>query len=151
MIVAVGCYTPKKADKHLTKAMDKFPEKVAKVCTKEYPCKPGKTDTIEKVYYDLIEVECPDMTSVKYDTIEKEVIKTITKTIKVPVKVPAKEIVITKYIIDSAYNKVIQSELEKCKLEKEVNKDRSKSRMTIIWALVALVCLLITYIAIRKK
>ena len=149
LIVMVGCYTPKKADKHLAKAMSEYPEKVAGICKDEFPCKPGKTDTLEKVYYDLIEVECPPeyIEVVKSDTIEKIKTKVVTKL----VKVPSKEIVITKYIIDSALVKVYQSEADKAKMDAALCKDRNKSRMNIIWALIAVVCLLTALLFIKHK
>ena len=151
LIVMVGCYTPQKADKHLAKAMTKYPQKVAGLCKDKYPCKPGKTDTIEKVYYDLIEVECPDMTSVRYDTIEKEVVKVITKTIKVPVKVPAKEVIITQYLVDSALVDFYKIKYEELLKDARKCESSQKSRLNIIWALIALVCLLVAWLVIKHR
>lgn len=150
LIVAAGCYTPKKADKQLAKAMSEYPEKVAGVCKKEYPCKPGKTDTLEKVYYDLIEVECPEYPII-YDTIIDTITKVKDKIKYVTVKVPSKETIITKYIIDSALVKVYQSKYEECKKEADKWKYKVKSRMTWIWALIALVILLAAWLILKHR
>lgn len=148
-IVAAGCYTPKKADKQLAKAMNEYPEKVAFLCKEEYPCKPGKTDTIEKVYYDLIEVECPDYPLPV--EIQDTVTKVETKTRIVKVQVPAREVVITKYIVDSALVKVYQSKYEVCVKETDKWKYKVKSKMNWVWALLALVVILGSWLALKYK
>ena len=148
-IVAAGCYTPKKADKQLAKAINEYPEKVAKVCKDEFPCKAGKTDTLEKVYYDLIEVECPDYPIPTTDTIRDTIQTQRTKIVKV--QVPAKEIVITKYIIDSALVKVYQNQYEKVVKEADEWKYKVKSKMNWIWALLAVVILLSCWLIIKHR
>lgn len=148
-IAMVGCYTPRKADKHLAKAMDEYPEKVASICSKEYPCKPGKTDTIEKVYLDLIEVECPDYPVPTTDTIRDTIQTTRTKIVRI--EVPRKERVITKYIIDSSLVKVYTSKYEACAKEADMWKYKVKSKMNWIWALLALVIILSCWLIIKHR
>jgi len=148
-IVAAGCYTPKKADKQLAKASLQYPEKVASICSKEYPCKPGKTDTIEKVYLDLIEVECPDYPIPSKDTIRDTIQTTRTKIVKVEVQ--TKERVITKYIIDSSLVKVYSNKYEACAKEADMWKYKVKSKMNWIWALLALVVILSTWLILKHR
>lgn len=149
LVVMAGCYTPKKADKHLAKAMDEYPEKVAFLCKDEFPCKPGKIDTVEKVFYDLIEVECPDYpvpVQIR-DTVEK--VKEKVRVVKI--QVPGKERIITKYVIDSALVKVYQSKFESCTKEADQWKYKVKSKMNWIWALLALVVILASWLALKYR
>ena len=139
-----GCYTPKKADRQLDKVNDEYPEKIAALCTKEYPIK-YKRDTVTEVYYDLIEVECPEYVqetvhdTITYrDTIFTKVIKTL----------PAKVVTITKTVEDSAKIKVLTHELITAKNGHEKHKQASNNKF--MWILVAIIVGLVLYI-IKKK
>lgn len=151
LIVAAGCYTPKKADKQLAKAMDKYPEKVAELCKDEYPCKPGKSDTVEKVYYDLIEVECPDYPDAIHDTIRDTLKKESVRIIKVKVPVKGKETIITQYLVDSALVTFWQSQYKFILKKHDSYKDKYKSRMNWIWALIALCVILACWLILKYR
>lgn len=142
-----GCMTPKKADRQLSKIMDEYPDKVSIVCQDEFPCKPLKADTIEKVYYDLIEVECPEVTKVIKST------DTIIK--KVHVKIPSKERIIIKYIEDSAKIYQLSQALTDCKgkLDTCLNKKvviEKKSSNRLSWILILIIVSLLAYIVRRR-
>lgn len=96
-----GCYTAKKADKQISKALSHYPEKVAKIARNAFPCVETKADTIAIYKDSLIEIDCPDnYQDVIHDTIIQ---KSVTnKVVKVPINLPVKTIYITKIIEDSA-------------------------------------------------
>jgi hypothetical protein len=150
LVFLYGCYTAKDAQKDLNKVQEKHPQELAKVCKDKYPCLPKKTDTVEKVYYDLIEVECPEVyierdTFISKDTIYVKVLKTL----------PRKEIIVTKYIKDSAELQVALNQLAVCKQETEklkADNDRKKSIISngLIVSLSLLLALLV-YILMKKR
>lgn len=145
-----GCYTAKDAQRDLGKVQEKHPTELAKACKDKYPCLPKKTDTVEKVYYDLIEVECPEVYIEKRDTfISKDTIY-----VKVLKTLPRKEIIVTKYIKDSADLKVALDELAVCKQQTnklKADNDRKKSIISngLIVSLSLLLALLV-YILMKK-
>lgn len=151
LIVAAGCYTPKKADKQLAKAMSEYPEKVAGVCKDEFPCKPGKRDTVEKVYYDLIEVECPDYPDAVHDTIRDTLKQESIRIVKVKVPVQGKETIITQYLVDSALVKFWQSNYQKWQKESDKWQSKYKSRMNWVWALIALCVILACWLILKHR
>jgi hypothetical protein len=147
----MGCYSVKDAQKDLAKVGEKHPGELAKVCKDKYPCLPKKTDTVEKVYYDLIEVECPAVYIEKRDTfISKDTIfLRVTKTL------PRKEIIVTKYIKDSAELQVALNELAVCKQQTEKLKWDNERKGKIIGkgllVSLSLLLALLVYILMKKK
>lgn len=152
LVFLYGCYTSKDAQKDLSKVQEKHPEELAKVCKDKYPCLPKKTDTVEKVYYDLIEVECPGTVYIeKRDTI----ISKDTIYVKITKKVPSKEIIITKYIKDSAELQVALNQLADCKQQTEKLKWDNERKKSIIGkgllVSLSLLLALLVYILMKKK
>lgn len=147
-----GCYSAKDAQKDLAKVADKHPMELTKVCKDRFPCLPKKTDTVEKVYYDFIEVECPETIYIeKRDTfISKDTIY-----VKITKKVPSKEIIITKYVKDSAELQVALDQLAVCKQETEKLKwDNERKRGIISKGLLvslSLLLALLVYILMKKR
>lgn len=147
-----GCYSAKDAQKDLAKVADKHPMELTKACKDRFPCLPKKTDTIEKVYYDFIEVECPETiyiekrdTFISKDTIFKVVTKYAAK----------KEIIVTKYIKDSAelqaaLDRLAVCEQQSAKLKEDNNKKKNLIKSGLIVSLSLLLALLV-YILMKKK
>lgn len=144
LLICLGsCYTPKKANKDLNKANDKYPTEVAKFTRQHFPCITTdslyNTDTL----YKYLSVICPPDTSLT-DTIylDKIVNKTNIKTRTIAI--PSKTITITKRVEDSAQIKIIQSQLTIANqnLEKYRTSMEKKSEW-IKWLLIALIVSLI--------
>lgn len=139
----LGCYTPKKAEKQLSKAA-KYPDKVAAVCSQMFPIV-EHIDTVQNTEYDFIEIECEDR--VVY--VDKIKIDTIVKYVKRTVQVPGKTTIITKTLRDS-------SELFKLGLEiqnqlKEIETAKAKgNRMVTISKLLGLLLLLLLLLLFRN-
>lgn len=139
----LGCYTPKKAERQLSKAA-KYPEKVAQVCSKMFPVV-EHTDTLENTEYDFIEVMCED----KIVYVDKIKVDTVVKYVKRTVQVPGKTTIITKTVRDS-------SELYKLGVEvqnrlKEIEQEKAKGdRMVNISKLLGLLALLLLILLLRN-
>jgi hypothetical protein len=122
-----------------------------------FPCVTTKIDTVTRVEYDFVEIQCPGISNVKNDTLWI----TNTKTIKGPaVLVTQKEYnTITKTIKDSAA--IRSCELEVIKLNKDLdfyiednrklsNKVVAKNRW-IMWLIIALLCSILCNVILIKK
>jgi len=139
-----GCYTPKKAEMHLDKVNENYPEKIAELCSKQYPVR-LKHDTVTEVYYDLIEVECPEYVQ---ETVHDTVTYRDTIFTKVIKSLPSKVVTITKVVEDSAKIKVLMAALDKEKGKVVLIEKKVKDRF--LWVLLAIIGIL-TFILIKKK
>jgi hypothetical protein len=112
VLLLSACYSSKKAEKQVGKALLYYPEVVAKIARNAFPCKSGKIDTITKEK--MLMVDCPESDSIivyvndfGYKTIHDTI--RIKKTVKVPVKV--QDIMMYTYIEDSAKIKILQDQI----------------------------------------
>lgn len=147
MALLASCYSPKKAERQLARAI-KYPKITSAFCVNLYPIK-TKTDTLFLTEYDWIELDCPGL-MIKYDTITKKG-DTIFITKKVKVQQASKTVTITKTIIDSASNTYYRS-LNR-ELQNKLTKAESKLHKKGNWInilLFALVLLLLLLLIKRK-
>lgn len=154
-----GCYTEKKAQKQVDKAIKQKPKIAAETLRKAFPCI-TKIDTVVKVDtgYDFIEIQCPDQIEpvTKIDTI---VINKVTKNkVYLPgkiVKVGAQKetITITKLVRDSAEIYLLNKQIKDLTDGRIVDHQKIKNRNKwILWLLVALVIsLLFNFIKFNRK
>jgi hypothetical protein len=152
-----GCYTEKKAQKQVDKAVNKKPKIAAETLRKAFPCI-TKIDTVVKIDtgYDFIEIQCPDQAQpgTKIDTIY--INKKTTQKVYLPgkiTKVAAQKetITITKYIKDSAEIYLLQQaikdgEFTNSKLRKKLDK-----RNNLIISLLVALLLSITVNVLQWK
>lgn len=147
-ILMIGCYTEKKAQNQISKAVKKQPKIAAESLRKSFPCI-TKSDTIRQIDtgYDFIEIQCPDQVPAvtKIDTI---VINKVTKDkVYLPgkiVKVGAQKetITITKIVKDSAEIFLAQQQAKEC--SENVNRLQSKIEKRNTWIISFLIALLIS-------
>lgn len=153
LLIVVGCNPSRKLDK----LCHKYPQICANYCKDNLPCVTTKIDTVTKVEYDFIEIQCPGVENAKRDTIRV----TNTKTIKGPAVLVTQQKynTITKTIKDSAAIRSCELELISCnnkcndllqqnnKLE---NKVTAKNRW-IMWLIIALLLSIMCNIIQLKK
>ena len=153
LIIIVGCNPSRKLDK----LCHKNPQICANYCVDNLPCVTTKIDTVTRVEYDFIEIQCPGVENVKIDTIRV----TNTKTIKGPAVLVTQQQynTITKTIKDSAAIRSCELEVialnEKCKEitsqnVKLQNKVTAKNRW-IMWLIIALLCSILCNVIQLKK
>lgn len=153
LFILVGCNQSRKLDK----LCQKNPQICANYCEDNLPCLTTKIDTITKVEYDFIEIQCPGVENVKKDTIRL----TNTKIIKGPAVVVTeqKTNTIVKMIKDSASIRLCELEVialnEKCKEltsqnVKLQNKVTAKNRW-LMWLIIALLLSIMCNIIQLKK
>ncbi|CAB4148994.1 hypothetical protein UFOVP535_38 [uncultured Caudovirales phage] len=153
LIIIVGCNPSRKLDK----LCHKNPQICANYCKDNLPCVTTKIDTVTRVEYDFIEIQCPGVENVKIDTIRV----TNTKTIKGPAVLVTQQQynTITKTIKDSAAIRSCELEVialnEKCKEitsqnVKLQNKVTAKNRW-IMWLIIALLCSILCNVIQLKK
>ena len=141
----------------LDKLNAKHPQLLAKFCMDTFPCVTSKIDTVTRVEYDFIEIQCPGINNVKNDTIWL----TKNKTIKGPAVLVTQQQykTITKVIKDSAAIRSCELELISCNnkcndlLEqnrKLQNKVTTKNRW-IMWLIIAFLLTLIGNLIQLKK
>jgi hypothetical protein len=149
----ISCNPSRKLDK----LCHKYPQICANYCEDNLPCVTTKIDTVTKVEYDFIEIQCPGVENVKKDTIRL----TNTKIIKGPAVVVTeqKTNTIVKMIKDSASIRSCEFEVialnEKCKEltsqnVKLQNKVTAKNRW-IMWLIIALLLSIMCNIIQLKK
>jgi len=158
LLIAVTTWSCNPSEK-LDKLNKKHPELLANFCKDTFPCVTTKIDTITKVEYDFIEIQCPGIKNVKIDTFW--VTKNKTNFIKGPAVVVTeyKTNTITKVIKDSAAirsceftvtelnNKLNEINEKNRKLE---NKVTAKNRW-IMWLIIALLCSILCNVILIKK
>jgi hypothetical protein len=151
----ISCYTPNKATKQATKAIDKFPANVLPIFRGKFPCITLDVDTVYNWYDTTIFVDCSGIIlpytkdslswNKKNDTIKQ--ISIVKKIISLP------QITITKIIEDSSKIKEIKLELERTQfMEKICNENLldyqdkvkllegrlQKRKVWILWLIIAL-------------
>lgn len=142
----LGCYSPRKAEKQLSRAA-KYPDKVAAKCHDMFPVI-VKTDTVENTEYDFIEIEGQD----NYITIDKLRVDTLTKYVTRKVQVPAKVVTITHTVKDSTETYKLGVELQTWKEKARVGDAQAASYLKIAKMLAAILLLLILAIlSIKPK
>ena len=109
IVLCTSCYGPKQADKAINKAMAHYPEKVAALARKEWPCTTTKADTVVDYKDSVVYVDCPDTSKVVHDSLVEYV--AVKKIIKVPVHLPVETRYITTKIEDSAKIFLLNSKL----------------------------------------
>jgi hypothetical protein len=149
-----SCNPSKKLD-NLNK---KHPELLANFCKDTFPCVTTKVDTLTKIEYDFVEIQCPGYESAKIDTIW--LTKNKTQIIKGPTVVVTefKTNTITKVIKDSAAFKACEYSV--IELNKKLTESNDKNRKLenkvttknrwIMWLIIALL-LTIMYNIIQLK
>jgi hypothetical protein len=154
LLLITGCYTAKKAEQQTNKALLNYPVVVAKVARDAFPCITKASDTVTRIEYEYIDVDCPD-SIIKTELIPGDtVIRITTKTVRV--QVPAKTIYITKNIEDSAKIKLLVFNIEaKDKVilnqyNQIVKKDKKiTAKNKELWIYRSLLLLLVLYLCFR--
>lgn len=146
LLLLTGCYTQKKANKQLDRGFERWPALAAEKCRKTFPLTPVKSDTVESIVYDWIEIECPD--SVIITETKEGQTTIIRKKVTVTVERPDTTLIITKTVKDSADATIYRSQIGK--LEKKL-----KGAGRVNWFLggIAAVLLLLVFLIIflRRK
>jgi len=65
LILLISCNPSKKLDK----LNAKHPELLAKFCMDTFPCVTNKIDTVTKLEYDFVEIQCPGVEDYHIDTV----------------------------------------------------------------------------------
>jgi len=155
LILLISCNPSRKLDK----LNAKHPELLAKFCMDTFPCVTSKIDTVTKIEYDFIELQCPGYEPGNIDTIWLTHNKTQFVTGPTIVATEYKINTITKTIKDSAAAKSCELEIiklsEKCKEltsqnVKLQNKVTAKNRW-IMWLIIALLLSIMCNIIQFKK
>lgn len=142
-ILLISCNPSKQASRKVRKAYQLSPGQVAEFCALQYPASIKDGDTITKIEYDFIEVECPPIkepTDIEKDTVyitkKGSIIAGPTK-IKVRTEIVTKYV--TKYVKDSAQLASLGSQLKSCNDEsKEWSKKLDKRNNFLLWLIIAL-------------
>lgn len=162
MIILNSCYTPKKADKQINKALQHYPDKVATIARNAFPCVPLKSDTVIS-YIDTIIQVTDTIIERKNDTIFAKV------QIKSPVTIQQKIVTIIKKVEDSAkiyllkkqignlqidtaflHNEVIFRDQRIANLNDKI-KDLKKDKLKLIITISILLLIIILYFYIKSK
>ena len=147
--------------KKLDKIYSKHPELLANFCKDTFPCIATKIDTLTKVEYDFIELQCPgyDYDNALLDTVWLTHSKTQLINGPAVLVTEVKTNTITKQIKDSA--EIKSCELDVLLLNKKIselneknnklqNKVTTKNRL-IMWLIIALLCSILCNILQLKK
>jgi hypothetical protein len=155
LILLISCNPSRKLDK----LCHKYPQICANYCKDNLPCVTTKIDTVTKVEYDFVEIQCPGYEDYRIDTVWLNNNKT--QIIDGPTVI-ARQIkfnTITKTIKDSAAIRLCELEVivlnEKCKElfsqnVKLQNKVTAKNRW-IMWLIIALLCSILCNVILIKK
>jgi len=155
LILLISCNPSRKLDK----LNAKHPELLAKFCKDTFPCVISKIDTVTKIEYDFVELQCPGYEPGNIDTIWLTHNKTKFVTGPTIVATEYKVNTITKQIKDSAAIRSCELELISCNnkcndlLEqnrKLQNKVTAKNRW-IMWLIIALLLSIMCNIIQFKK
>lgn len=154
VILLGGCYTQSKAVKQVNKALDSYPQIVAKIALDSFPCNVIRIDTIISVIDTIIEYEPSQIYTINGTNLSQ--IDTIIVTKKVYVKLPYKTIYITKVVESTAKLTIINAQLGSVN---NVNRELQKSndelsgkvqrKNKVIWWLIGLLLLLSIPLVIR--
>jgi len=155
LILLISCNPSRKLDK----LNAKHPELLAKFCKDTFPCVISKIDTVTKVEYDFVELQCPGYEPGNIDTIWLTHNKTKFVTGPTIVATEYKINTITKTIKDSAEIRSCDLELISCNnkcndlLQQNIklqNKVTAKNRW-IMWLIIALLLSIMCNIIQFKK
>lgn len=155
LILLISCNPSRKLDK----LNAKHPELLAKFCKDTFPCIISTIDTITKVEYDFVELQCPGYEPGNIDTIWLTHNKTKFVTGPTIVATEYKINTITKTIKDSAAIRLCELELISCNnkcndlLQQNIklqNKVTAKNRW-IMWLIIALLCSILCNVILIKK
>jgi hypothetical protein len=158
LLIAVTTWSCNPSRK-LDKLCHKYPNLCANYCKDNLPCVTTKIDTVTKVEYDFVEIQCPGYEDYRIDTVWLNNNKT--QIIDGPTVI-ARQIkfnTITKTIKDSAAIRSCELEVivlnEKCKElfsqnVKLQNKVTAKNRW-IMWLIIALLCSILCNVILIKK
>lgn len=144
LLLLSGCYSAKKAEKQLNKAIDEFPEVAAKITREQFPCIEKSVETKTDTVYSLVELECPPVgvepaPATITDTVWKERVIRL-KPGRQVVYLPGQKITETIRIEDSAKVLLANSERDVCKNELEAANAKADRRgRWALWLLLALV------------
>ena len=139
LLLLSSCYGPKKADKQLSKALHRYPDKVATIARDSFPCIPvTDTVTVSDTLSEFIEVIIPCDTLILTDSVWTKIVQN--KYITLPQKVITRTITLPA-IRDSASVFLCESKLRKSaqtitSLEKKVTR---KTWELWIWRIIATV------------
>lgn len=154
IVLLTGCMTAEKAKRKLNKIENDYPELVSEICAVEYPCIPRKADTIEKVYYDFIEVECPDgqipVTS-RDSTDTVYIIKYNERRVTKEVRIPCESKVITQYLEDTAKVADLRNRLAESDKAYQKAQKKAEKAARFNWILALILALLILALYLRRK
>jgi hypothetical protein len=144
VLLLSACYSSKKAEKQVGKALLYHPEIVATIARNAFPCYNVKIDTITN--NKLIYIDCPgaihDSIIIKgHDTIKLK----FTKFVKVPYSLP--QITIYKSIEDSAKIKLLQDQVYRLTTNENILTYKISNKNKIIkWLIIFIVSLSIPFI-----
>lgn len=147
ILLLTGCYTAKRAEKQVNKALLNHPETVAKVARDAFPCITTASDTVTVTDTLLDFIDCPEAPGPEYrrDTVIIDNIRTIT--VKVPVKQPVRTVTVTQRIEDSAKIKMYVYEIsnrdatindQAATIKKQDRKIGNKNKELWIWRIIAI-------------
>lgn len=144
ILILTGCYTAKKADKQINRALDEYPDKVAEIARNAFPC--TTVDSIVTYRDSVIYVECPPVDSVEiYVPVAgpEKIVKVAgpTKTIKVPVTLPVRTV--TRIVEDSAKIRLANHAMDLAVKDKDDAMIKAERRGK--WNLYLLLALLISW------
>ena len=154
-VTTLSCNPSKKLDK----LNAKHPELLAKFCMDTFPCVTSKIDTVTKVEYDFVEIQCPGVEDYHIDTVWLDNNKTQIIDRPTVIVRQNKTNTIIKTIKDSAAIRLCELELialnTKCKEitsqnVKLQNKVTAKNRW-ITWLIIALLCSILCNVILIKK
>lgn len=145
ILILSSCYSAKKAEKQLNKAITEFPAMAAEKTRDRFPCittaETIRTDTV----YELMEVECPEnefktVYSRITDTLYKDRV-TVLKQGKQVVYVPGKSTTVTKVIEDSAKIYLAEDKVKSLQAVVSELEAKNSGKRSLIWWLIILLIL----------
>ena len=150
LIFLVGCYSARKAENQVNKAIEKHPETVLPIFRGKYPCQIIHVDTSYTLTDTIINVDCPDAQYFEiHDTtvLIKTKTQTVTKRIQLPVQM------ITKTIKDSSFEYEYQIKLNQYKVvnelkDQQINELKGKTSKRT-WLAISFLLALIISILLR--
>jgi hypothetical protein len=149
VLLLSACYSSKKAEKQVGKALLYHPEIVATIARNAFPCFNVKVDTITKEK--MIMVDCPESDStiiyVRENAIHETIHDTIhlTRNVKVPVKV--QDIMLYTYYEDSAKIKLLQNQIYKLTTNENILTYKISNKNRVIkYLIIFIVCLSIPFL-----
>ena len=154
LVFLSSCLSAQKAGRQLDKINEEYPELISDICSKEYPCLPRKADTLTKVEYDFIEIECPDgqIPATSRDSTDTVyVIKYNEKRVTKEVRIPCESKIITQYLEDTAKVSDLSNRLDRSNKAYIKASEKAKKAQKLNWILGLILALLILVLYLRRK